>query len=192
MTPEQIERMAKGFLPCKHCMQTPVCAGGSVIPKWLICRTEKCVGGEMVRSPENWQEYNFAVVGEELVEHVAHAIDHYRQTTMPEYHTPRNYAKAAIAAMDKDGEVERLREALEAAEYALRRVKDWCDAYPEDIFVPPTKEQWKQSHEHFKTLGFSIDKISGEYGRIWAKGQRPHVEAALKTIEALNPKEQQS
>lgn len=73
----------------------------------------------MVRSPENWQEYNFAVVGEELVEHVAHAIDHYRQTTMPEYHTPRNYAKAAIAAMDKDGEVERLREALNDAHGAL-------------------------------------------------------------------------
>lgn len=97
-------------------------------------------------------------------------------------------AKAAIAAMDKDGEVERFKEVLETVEDALRRVKDWCDAYPEDIFVPPTKEQWKQAHEHFKTLGFSVDKISGEYGRIWAKGQRPHVEAALKAIEALNPR----
>lgn len=40
------------------------------------------------------------------------------------------------------------------------------DPYPNDVFIPPTSEQWEKANDYFKKeWGFTIDKISAEYGR---------------------------
>ena len=37
---------------------------------------------------------------------------------------------------------------------------------PENIFIPPTEEQYKILHEKLQEVGLTIDKFSGDLGRI--------------------------
>lgn len=41
--------------------------------------------------------------------------------------------------------LEQAEERIDALEEALWRVRQWCDAYPEDIFTPPTKEETRKA-----------------------------------------------
>ena len=52
--------------------------------------------------------------------------------------------------------------------------------YPESLFEEPTDEQWSKAHEYFKSIGFTIDKISGAYGRTMFQWAR---DLAKKAIE---------
>jgi len=44
---------------------------------------------------------------------------------------------------DQDPEAEAVYRAIEI----LERLNQWCDAYPEDIFIPMSAEDWKEHHE---------------------------------------------
>jgi hypothetical protein len=52
--------------------------------------------------------------------------------------------------MDKDDEVERLREALE-------RVRQWTEAYPLDIFPEP---DWQKARRLLEAGGMTLDSVS--------------------------------
>ena len=54
------------------------------------------------------------------------------------------------------------------AERALweAEVADWLEAYPEDIFVPPLKYEWKMAAEVLKTKGMTLDAISADNMRL--------------------------
>lgn len=41
----------------------------------------------------------------------------------------------------------------------------WVAAYPEDIFVEPTDEQFNACREALASVGLTIDKFSGSFGR---------------------------
>jgi len=77
-------------------------------------------------------------------------------------------------------------EVVEDINEAATRIYDWVQAYPKDIFTPPTPEQWKQAHEYFKTQGFSIDRISGEYGRRIISSIQPQIETIMRLLPSLS------
>jgi len=56
-------------------------------------------------------------------------------------------------------------ERIEKMEEALRRIIEWSDAYPIDVFVPPTSEQFKAAHAALVAIGLSLDKFSAEASR---------------------------
>ena len=51
--------------------------------------------------------------------------------------------------------------------------------YPEDIFIPPTKEQFEQTHRVLKDAGLSSDRFAGHACRIGYN-------ACIFNIEQLN------
>ena len=40
--------------------------------------------------------------------------------------------------------------AIDKAVEILQRINQWCDAYPENIFIPMTTEDWKNHHQVLK------------------------------------------
>ena len=52
-------------------------------------------------------------------------------------------------------------------EEVIKRFREkFKNPYPEDIFIEPTKEEFKKSHEVLKEqVGIQIDKLSGSMGR---------------------------
>ena len=53
--------------------------------------------------------------------------------------------------IDGDFGIHTLREAaaehIDNLEERLQRIEQWCKAYPRDIFIEPTKKQWKIADE---------------------------------------------
>lgn len=80
---------------------------------------------------------------------------------------------------DKDDAVEGLAEALE-------KIK--VNPYPTDIFTEPTADEWEKAHEHFKSIGFPLDKISGAYGRKLFQWARDLAQEALAKWRNLSDK----
>ena len=64
-------------------------------------------------------------------------------------------------------------------EEALRRIQEWGDAYPEDIFVPPTSAQCAEAHEALKAIGYSMDKFAAHAMRHVARGMAKIAAEAL-------------
>ena len=54
--------------------------------------------------------------------------------------TVKDNAKKAI-------EIERLRAENEQQADVIHQIKQWCQAYPRDIFIPPTEKQWARVNE---------------------------------------------
>lgn len=82
-----------------------------------------------------------------------------------------NAAEVTDEAAD---EIERLQD-------ALREIIRWGDAYPEDIFIPPTSEQCREGHEALKTIGYSMDKFAAHAMRHVARGMAKIAQDALET-----------
>jgi hypothetical protein len=61
-------------------------------------------------------------------------------------------------------------ERCEELEEALQRIAQWCDAYPPDIFIPPTDAEFKKAHVVLQAAGLSLDKFSADMGRHCLKG----------------------
>jgi len=55
--------------------------------------------------------------------------------------------------IDAADEIERLEE-------ALRRIADWSDAYPIDIFPEPDEEYYRKAHEVLIANGMTLDRLS--------------------------------
>ena len=49
---------------------------------------------------------------------------------------------------------------IDDLEEALRRIRDWSEAYPPDIFTPMTSADCQAAHEVLKEHGMTIDRIS--------------------------------
>lgn len=63
---------------------------------------------------------------------------------------------------------------------ALHQIKQWGDAYPEDIFIPPTSEQCQQAHEALKAIGMSLDEFAAHSMRHVVRGVAKIAADALK------------
>jgi len=64
--------------------------------------------------------------------------------------------------------------------------KNTVNPYPDTVFLRTTKEQWDKANKMLqKELGFPIDRISAEYGRIFRDPVIKDAKQALKKIEEL-------
>ncbi len=55
-------------------------------------------------------------------------------------------------------------------EEALRRIVQWADAYPTDIFHEPTPGECQRAHKLLTANGMTIDAFSASMGRRCLKG----------------------
>lgn len=68
---------------------------------------------------------------------------------------------------------------------ALKKIVNvWLEAYPEDIFIPPTKDQIQIAQKALQAVGMSVDKFSGAMGRHMAKRLLEQIDEAA-TIRNL-------
>lgn len=68
-------------------------------------------------------------------------------------------------------EVELLETENGQLENKLHDIKTWCHAYPETIFIEPTKEQWAEANRVLNEAGgCSLTAISGSNMRHVVKG----------------------
>ena len=44
-------------------------------------------------------------------------------------------------------------------------ISTWSRAYPEDVFPPPTKEQYAELHKALKEVGLTLDLFSADIMR---------------------------
>lgn len=90
--------------------------------------------------------------------------------TFPDSEVRRMYQHIALL----EARSERLTEALE-------QIRTWSQAYPRDIFAPPTEEQLRDAHASLAMLGMSLDKFSAHAMRHVAEGVGKIADAALST-----------
>jgi len=68
-------------------------------------------------------------------------------------------------------EIERLQAENEKLESKLHDIRTWCRAYPETVFIEPTKEQWAEADRVLNEAGgCSLTAISGSNMRHVVKG----------------------
>lgn len=67
-----------------------------------------------------------------------------------------------------------LDEIAEETRDKLRKVLEWCNAYPEDMFIPPTKAEWKHYHWVLENNGLNGTAFTGDISR--------HIVTGLKRI----------
>ena len=65
-------------------------------------------------------------------------------------------------------------------EEALRRIVQWADAYPTDIFHEPDEEECKLAAEVLRDNGMTLDAFSASMGRHCLKGVGEIARNALK------------
>ena len=56
-------------------------------------------------------------------------------------------------------------ERCEKLEDALQQILLWSEAYPIDVFLEPTKEQFRRAHELLRTEGMTLDAFGASIGR---------------------------
>jgi hypothetical protein len=61
-------------------------------------------------------------------------------------------------------------ERCEELENALKRIIQWSEAYPMDIFHEPTAEESHQAHKILTANGMTLDAFSASMGRHCLKG----------------------
>jgi hypothetical protein len=73
-------------------------------------------------------------------------------------------------------DVERLNARIEVLDAALRRIVQWSEAYPPDIFPEP---DWKKAAALLNAGGITLDRISGSCMRHVVEGVGEIARAAL-------------
>lgn len=63
---------------------------------------------------------------------------------------------------------------------ALTRIKQWCDAYPEDIFIPISDAKMKLAAEVLKANGIEIGAMHAGWARHLLRGIDEIASKALK------------
>jgi hypothetical protein len=66
---------------------------------------------------------------------------------------------------DRSDDIERLKDRIEKLEDALRRIKEWCNAYPTDIFLPVSEAELHRAVTLMKANGIRTDALYGEWAR---------------------------
>jgi hypothetical protein len=56
-------------------------------------------------------------------------------------------------------------ERIEELEDVLRRIQQWCDAYPIGLFVPVSTDDMKRADTLLRTAGISMGAMHAQWGR---------------------------
>ena len=106
--------------------------------------------------------------------------------------------KANIASLRAEvtrlkAENERMREAIEnLEENVLHKIDDWANAYPEDVFIEPTSEEWKMLNQICKDNGLNMTAYSGSIARHCVTGIQKYAKRGLEIAAALSPSTNES
>ncbi len=74
-------------------------------------------------------------------------------------------------------------ERCEELEEALRRIVQWAQAYPADIFHEPSPEESHRAHKLLTPNGMTLDAFSASMGRHCLKGVGDIARGALEQTE---------
>ena len=92
--------------------------------------------------------------------------DHIKQATFEGFIQQLELAGAFCAdGMQLDKEI-----AIDQAITILQQIYQWTNAYPEDIFIPMTKEDWQDAHHHLRLANRSGSAMAADCMRHTAKG----------------------
>ena len=72
---------------------------------------------------------------------------------------------------------------IEELETALRRIVEWADAYPLEIFPAVTEEYARRAHEVLTAKGMTLDRLSAHAMRHCLSGVRRIAASALEAAE---------
>jgi hypothetical protein len=76
---------------------------------------------------------------------------------------------------------EDMEERIELLEAALRRVIEWADAYPVQVFPLVTEDYAAKAHEVLTANGMTLDRINADTMRYVLTGVRRIANAALES-----------
>ena len=62
----------------------------------------------------------------------------------------------------------------------LQQIYQWTDAYPEDIFIPMTKEDWQDAHNHLKLANRSGSAMAADCMRHTVKGIKKIIDREIQ------------
>ena len=97
------------------------------------------------------------------------------------------YSKLLADELDlANKEIESQKELMEDVEDIICEIKSWAQAYPETVFIEPTKEDWKKADEVLKEAGLSLTGMSGSNMRHVIKGVEGIVDRAIAKFEELS------
>ena len=68
---------------------------------------------------------------------------------------------------------------VEELEDTLRRIKNWCDAYPISIFVPITDDELKRVDKALADIDVSMSGLHGQWSRHILSGIRDIITMVL-------------
>ena len=63
---------------------------------------------------------------------------------------------------------------------AIGKIEQWAKAYPEDIFIPMTTEDWKEHHELLRGASRSGSAAAGDCMRHVAKGMQKILDECMR------------
>ena len=85
-----------------------------------------------------------------------------------------------------EAENERMRGAIESLEEnVLNKIEDWANAYPDDVFIEPTPDQWRAADKLLKEHGMSMTAITGSAARHCVAGIKSYAKRGMKIISEL-------
>lgn len=77
-----------------------------------------------------------------------------------------------------------LEDRVEELEEALHKIRNWCQAYPVSVFIPPTKEEVNASIEAMKAPGCaSSEAMHGSWARHILDGIIAHVDVVNEELD---------
>ena len=78
---------------------------------------------------------------------------------------------------------------IEELELALHRIREWCDAYPIDIFTPPTEGEVKASVDAMKATNCaSSEQMHSSWARHILGGVKGYTDVLNNSSETKEPK----
>ena len=96
----------------------------------------------------------------------------------------RDSLRAEVTRLEAENE--RMREAIEnLEENVLHKIDDWANAYPEDVFIEPTPDQWRAADKLLKEHGMSMTAITGSAARHCVAGIKSYAKRGMKIISEL-------
>lgn len=66
---------------------------------------------------------------------------------------------------------------LDESQEALHKIKQWCDAYPVEVFIPVSSEDMKRADQILKDAGINMSAMHGEWARHITSGMSKIVDA---------------
>ena len=64
---------------------------------------------------------------------------------------------------------------------ALQRIQQWCDAYPDDIFIPIDKESMQKADKVLKEIGIDMGAMHAQWARHLIQGIKKIADEVLES-----------